>query len=506
MFESVSVEMVRERLAVMRELVGRLEPDLVPLPEAPAMWQAFDAVERLAASAKTLLAIRVDESGVWQRAGDRSAPEYLARKSGTSLGAARSSLETSKRVRDLPHTRSAMRRGELSRSQADEIAGAAAAKPDAERSLLTTAAGSSLAELRERCARTRAAADSDRDATDRRIHTDRRVRRWTDAEGAWNLSARGTADDGSRLNAVLNPIIDELFNAARRGGRREAREAYAFDALIELARRHVRRRDNGAVPPAGGSEPASGTAPDTSANAGARPRAERGGIPTHLALLRVDLEALVRGRVTGDELCEVAGVGPISARSARELLGESIVKLVVTNGVDVANVTHLGRGPTAAQRIAMLWSSPGCEVRGCSSTVGIQADHRVPWADGQVTELANLDPLCVHHHRLKTHYGWALIAGTGKRSMVPPSDPRHPARQAPDPAGGDSRPRERADAAGGAHTATPPVGKRSPPGPRRRDREPLRRRRLTRPVRSPTPASARRREASGRDRRRPRPA
>jgi hypothetical protein len=31
-------------------------------------------------------------------------------------------------------------------------------------------------------------------------------------------------------------------------------------------------------------------------------------------------------------------------------------------------------------------------VQGCSSTVGIQADHRVPWADDQVTELANLDP------------------------------------------------------------------------------------------------------------------
>ena len=157
MFGSVRVEEVRERLAVMRELVGSLEPDLVPLPEAPAMWHAFDAVERLAASAKTLLAIRVDESGVWQRAGDRSAPEYLARKSGTSLGAARSSLEASKRVRHLPHTRSAKRRGELSRSQADEIAGAADAKPDAERSPLKTAAGSSLSELRERCGRTRAA-------------------------------------------------------------------------------------------------------------------------------------------------------------------------------------------------------------------------------------------------------------------------------------------------------------------------------------------------------------
>lgn len=60
MFESVSVGAVRERLAGMRDLVGQLEPDAVPLPEAPAMWQAFDGIERLAASAKTLLAARVD--------------------------------------------------------------------------------------------------------------------------------------------------------------------------------------------------------------------------------------------------------------------------------------------------------------------------------------------------------------------------------------------------------------------------------------------------------------
>ena len=98
MFGSVSLAEVHEGGAALRDLVGRLEPDLVPLPEAPAMWLAFDVVERLAASAKTLLATRVDESGVWQSAGDRSAPEYLARKSGSSLGAARSSLETSNRA------------------------------------------------------------------------------------------------------------------------------------------------------------------------------------------------------------------------------------------------------------------------------------------------------------------------------------------------------------------------------------------------------------------------
>jgi hypothetical protein len=447
MFESTSVAAVRERLAEMRDLVGRLEPDAVPLPEAPAVWQAFDAIERLAASAKTLLAARVDESRVWQRAGDRSAPEYLARKSGSSLGAARSSLETSKRVRMLPHTRSAMRRGELSRTQAEHIADAAAAKPDAEQSLLHAAAGSSLGELRERCARTKAAADPNQDATNRRLHRERRLRRWTDSEGAWNLSARGTADAGSRFNSVLNPIIDELFNDARREGRCESREAYAFDALIELARRHIGRpgataslvskpvatgdtppaRDASAAPGESATASASGMPANESPTAVPAPSASAA--VTHLALLRVDLEALVRGRVEGDELCEITGLGPVPVATARALLSESILKLVITNGIDVANVTHLGRGPTVAQRIALLWSSPGCDVRGCSSTISLQADHRVPWANDQVTELANLDHLCSHHHRLKTHHGWALIPGVGKRPIVPPGDPHHPENQ-----------------------------------------------------------------------------
>jgi hypothetical protein len=66
MFEPASLGEVREGLAAMRDLVGRLAPEAVPLPDAPTMWQAFDGIERLAASAKTLLAARVDESRVWQ--------------------------------------------------------------------------------------------------------------------------------------------------------------------------------------------------------------------------------------------------------------------------------------------------------------------------------------------------------------------------------------------------------------------------------------------------------
>ena len=159
-----------------------------------------------------------------------------------------------------------------------------------------------------------------------------------------------------------------------------------------------------------------------------------------LALLRVDYEALVRGAVEGEERCEIGGIGPVPVRVARELLNESVLKLVVTRGVDVANLTHLGRGPSAAQRIALLWASPTCAAEGCNA-VRTEVDHRVEWAETHHTRLDELDPLCRHHHDRKTYDGWALVEGTGKRPMVPPGDPRHPGRlrpqERPPPIAGD---------------------------------------------------------------------
>jgi hypothetical protein len=441
MFVGVKLRQVEDVEKVLRSELGRLVPGDVPLRDAPAMWQAFDGIERLAAAAKTLLAERVDESRAWARAGDRSAAEYLARRSGTSVGAARGGLETSKKLRALPATESAVRRGELSSAQAEAIAGAAAVNPAAERSLLKIARRSTLTELRQQANRARAAGDPDPEATHRRIHRQRCLRRFTDGEGAWNLQARGTPDAGGAFNAALDPIIDEIFRSARREGRRESRDAYAFDAVIELARRARQGAGPESTPAetdAAAASPPTPAAPVTNAT---RPKAAN---PSFLALLRVDLEALVRGRAEGDELCDIAGVGAVPVPVARQLLGEAIVKLVITKGVDVVNVTHLGRGPSAAQRIALLWTSPWCTNARCNHTLQIQHDHRTPWTEVHETTLDNIDRLCGQCHKRKTHDGWALVDGKGRRHLVPSDDPRHPNCTA---STGADPPRSDADAA-----------------------------------------------------------
>jgi hypothetical protein len=319
---------------------------------------------------------------------------------------------------------------------------------------------------------------------------------------------------------VLNAITDNVFTAARRNGRHEPVEAYAFDALIAMAA-HAAGPDQPAAPVDGGAAPAAlangGTAPAADLPDGGHGPADHGGSrasdapphdagrsagtnaggdpgvfrntgsqpvgpvpprrwtnPRYLALIRIDAEALRRGRVDGDELCEIAGIGPVPVSVARNLLGEAIVKLVITNGVDVANVTHLGRGPTVAQKIALMWANPTCIVEGCHRR-RIEYDHRLDWKDTRHTRLDELDPLCDHHHDLKTRLGWALVPGKGKRPFVSPDDPRHPRHPRHDTVrAGPAAPDNRAPSAS-THTRSPTKRSRAhrqPPQPTRVPGEP----------------------------------
>ncbi len=458
MYESV----VRIR-GQLTELITALDPDAVSGPTARQLWGEFDRIERLGSAGKTLLARRIAATHHRDRAGTRTPAESLARNAGTSTAAANEALDTSHRLTELPGVAGSLRRGELSPAQAAAISSAAEANRSAELRLLDLAPRVSLAELREECARVKAAADPDPDATNRRIHQQRRCRHYSDAEGGWNLSARGTGQHGAAFTTVLNAITDHVFTAARRHGKHESAEAYAFDALMAMAV-HAAGGDQPAAlanggaalvtdPPDGSDQradhagsPAGDSSPPNAGGAGKDPSGDPGifrntgrvvspvpphrwSNPRYLALLRLDAAALRRGWVEGEELCEIAGIGPVPVSVARTLLGEAIVKLVITNGVDVANVTHLGRGPTTAQKIALMWTTPTCTADGCHRR-RIEYDHQKPWSETRHTRLDELDPLCTYHHELKTRLGWALVPGNGKRTFVPPDDPRHPRHQA----------------------------------------------------------------------------
>jgi hypothetical protein len=360
------------------------------------------AIEHMAATVKALAAARVAEAGRWRDDGQRSAAHELAAATGTSVADARDTLELGRRLGTQPNLAAAARGGELSPAQSQVIADAAEVDPAAAPRLMERAHDGSLSELRDQAARTKAAAHPDLEARRRRIQARRCLRNWTDPEGTWHLAASGNPEDGAQIMAALAPLTDRLFHQARREGRREPPAAYAFDALVELAR---------------------SSSPD-----GARPA------PLKL-LVRVDYDALLRGYPVEGETCELVGYGTIAVSAVEDLLTSrsGFLAGIVTRTRALVGVAHFGRQPTAHQQSALEWLYPSCAVQGCPAQAHLQRDHRVDWADTHFTMLDLLDMLCAHHHRLKTNHGWALLPGRGKRPFVAPSDPHHPQYQRPPP-------------------------------------------------------------------------
>lgn len=114
------------------------------------------------------------------------------------------------------------------------------------------------------------------------------------ASAARTLLARRMADslEWQRKAVViseLDRLTDEIFHERRNTGVREARDTYVWDALVRMAERS--RDGSGSVS-----------------------RSKRPRNPRHLGLLRVDVEALRRGQVAGEELCEITGVPPDDPR------------------------------------------------------------------------------------------------------------------------------------------------------------------------------------------------
>ena len=147
--------------------------------------------------------------------------------------------------------------------------------------------------------------------------------------------------------AAIGCFADEAFATARKEGRREAREAYAFDALVALAGSGERRR------------------------------------PGYEVMVRVDHAALLRGYALDGETCEVTGFGTVTPQVVADMIdtGDPFLKAVVTKGKDVVGVAHLGRRPNAYQRSALDWLYPACAAQGCGTRAQfLQTDHRAEWA------------------------------------------------------------------------------------------------------------------------------
>jgi hypothetical protein len=387
--------------AAVRLVAARLDPDLLMANECARALQDAAAIESMGATMKMLLAARLAQTDAYKATSSVSPEAHIAGLVGGTAASVRSLIETARQLGELTATASAARTGSISTAQVQAIASAATADPTAEHELINDAARLSLGQLRDKCAKVIADADPDPEWRHARLRRQRRGRRYSTPDGFHHLHLQSTPEDLADVDVTLNAIVDELFKAARAKGEREPRDAYLADAIVEMARR------------ARGAHAGRGKAS-----------------PTYTAVIRADLTALVRGRVGEGEVCEIAGLGPVPVEVIRQLLGDAVLKLVLTAGSGVRNVTSLGRGPTAAMKVALLWEQPTCSVERCGRRARLEADHTsgAEYVKTRHTRLDELDRLCDQHHDKKTYDGWGLVPGSGVRPMVPPTDPRHPSR------------------------------------------------------------------------------
>lgn len=373
---------LRDAVATVRDLVSSLDPDRLPADDVAELVDHFAELERLAVAGRTIAGRRVERSKVWREQGYSTPARWMAAKAQTTVAAAIATIETGRRLEDLPETRDALRSGSLSAVQATEISAAAIADPTAERSLLEAARTATVARLREKCREVVAAVNGDPDA-DERIHRSRYVRSWSDADGSFRLDARLTSDSGARLIAAVKARARVFVEQARKAGSKERAEAYAADGLVSLA-------DQGTP----------------------GPRA--------IVHVHVDRKAWNRGRVERGERCLIPGVGPVSVAAARRLARDGLVKAVLSDEADVTAVSSFGRTIPAKLRTALEARDVTCVVPGCDEREALEIDHLHPLSEGGATSLDNLARLCRWHHSLKSHRGWRLEGRPGSWRWVKP--------------------------------------------------------------------------------------
>jgi hypothetical protein len=421
---------------VIARFVSGFEAGRYAGQDAATLVAWFTRAERLCAAGKTLAAARVAESRGHLRSGHRTPAEWLASVTGESMGEAIDVLELADTFRDHPDVDQAFRGGKLSRAGAKLVAGAVRVNPDAGEKLVDGAQHDTLRQLRQRCLDAKAEGRSEADAARAHaaIRAKRRCRTWTDTDGAFRLDALLTPDAGAALAAALAVESDRRFAEARTAGHRESGECYAADALVAL------------VTAPRGDDP---TGPTTAGGGAGGARA--------LVTLRVDLDALRSGTLGPGGVCQIPGVGPVPLDTARSLMGDAITTLVVTNGVDVTTVCHLGRSIPRALRTAVVERDRVCVVPGCDVTTGLEIDHwMVDFAAGGPATLANLARLCHHHHYLRTHRGFQLSGSPGRWQWEPPATPKAQPRNS------RRKPRPRSTPAPG-----PSAGPAPTPGPSR---------------------------------------
>jgi hypothetical protein len=359
----------------LERVVRELEPECLESDDVLGALDRVVRVANVAEAGRAVLARVVDERGLHRRSGHLSAAHLVAASSGTTVGAATSTIETGRAMSEHDGLDEAFRRGELSLEQAAVVTDAVRADAAAERAMLEASRVEGLRGMQAKARAVKSAADDDRLGRYERQRRAAHFRHGVDqADGMVWGQFRLPPDDGAAVVNRIEAETDRVFREAHRAGRRDPTERYAAEALVRVV-----------------------TGETTSSSGG----------PGDVMVI-VSRDALCRGHLAHDELCVIPGFGDVPIDVPRRLLDEdAFLTGLLHDGERVQLVRRFGRRPSTAVKAALVAQAVVahgqvvCDVDGCDRT-DIEWDHTLPFADGGPSSAANLTPMCRGHHRAKT--------------------------------------------------------------------------------------------------------
>ena len=223
------------------------------------------------------------------------------------------------------------------------------------------------------------------------------LRTWIDDEGMTVLHGRFDPERGTALVSALDRAVEAMFHA----GESHAGESHAGESHAGNGSGHV-------------FDPAPGIEPNDHRRALAllellstSSSADRAGGARAEIMVHIDLETLV-GVSSGT--ARVIGGSELPVATVRRLACDADIIPIVLNGSGVAlDVGRSKRLATVHQRRALAARYETCAIPGCGVLFHrCEPHHLRPWEDGGGTDLSNLLPLCVKHHRAVHEGGWTL--------------------------------------------------------------------------------------------------
>jgi uncharacterized protein DUF222/HNH endonuclease len=344
----------------------------------------------------------IDRRKTWARDGHLSTTSWLRDRHRASGGIAASEVRTARALQEMPATKKALERGEVSHERAGMLARAHEADSRAfgssEELLVAAAKTLPARELGVAISTWREAADAEAARADAE-HAYRRRRFRIVPAFSGMVHVEGDLDQmtGETAMTALGAEVDHQIKTKDPSDDR-TREQIAADAAGEIFRFYLDHKGRAV---SGGERPHVSVIVDAASLGDPDPTSDAtpAGAGGHQSLPWARPEATYTGR--------------ISIETARRLACDAGVSRIVMAGrsepIDVGRTTPV---VPAAIRRAVVARDRHCRFPGCDRLPPwCDAHHVVHWADGGRTAASNLVLLCRRHHRMvhEGRFGLSMV-------------------------------------------------------------------------------------------------